>query len=118
MTYAEKYSPVVDQRFALGSLTNSIVNQNFDWVGVSAVHVFSRDLATLNDYSTTGSNRYGTPTELGNADQELILTQDKSMTWTIDRKSMDDTMGTMEAAATLAENIDNVVIPRFWAIAA
>lgn len=111
VTYAEKYSPVVDQRFALGSLTNSIVNQNFDWVGVSTVHVFSRDLATLNNYSTTGTNRYGTPAELGNADQELTLTQDKSMTWTIDRKSMDDTMGTMEAAATLAENIDNVVIP-------
>jgi hypothetical protein len=111
VNYAEKYSPVVDQRFALGSLTNSIVNQNFDWVGVSTVHVFSRDLATLNNYSTTGSNRYGTPAELGNADQELTLTQDKSMTWTIDRKSMDDTMGTMEAAATLAENIDNVVTP-------
>lgn len=111
VTYAEKYSPVVDQRFALGSLTNSIVNQNFDWVGVSTIHVFSRDLATLNNYSTTGTNRYGTPAELGNADQELTLTQDKSMTWTIDRKSMDDTMGTMEAAATLAENIDNVVIP-------
>lgn len=111
VTYAEKYSPVVDQRFTLGSLTNSIVNQNFDWVGVSTVRVFSRDLATLNNYSTTGTNRYGTPAELGNADQELTLTQDKSMTWTIDRKSMDDTMGTMEAAATLAENIDNVVIP-------
>lgn len=111
VNYAEKYADQVDERFRLGSLTAGIVNNNFDWLGVKTVKVFSRDLATLNDYQTTGSNRYGTPDELGNNEQEMTITQDKSFTYTIDAVSEQDTNGTMEAAATLAENIDNLVIP-------
>ena len=33
-------------------------NNNFNWIGVKTVKVFSRDLATLNDYTVGGSNRY------------------------------------------------------------
>lgn len=108
---AEKYAPVVDERFRLGSLTTGIVNNNFDWIGVETVKVFSRDLATLNDYVKSGSNRYGTPDELGNKVQEMTISQDKAFTYTIDAATEQDTNGTMEAAATLAENIDNLVIP-------
>ena len=111
VNYAAKYANVVDERFKLGSLTSAIINNNFDWLGVKTVKVFSRDLATLNDYKTSGSNRYGTPDELGNNEQEMTITQDKSFTYTIDASSEQDTNGTMEAAATLAENIDNLVIP-------
>lgn len=111
MNYAVRYANVIDERFKLGSLTAGIVNNEFDWIGVQTVVVFSRALATLNNYSVTGTNRYGTPDELLNAKQEMKLTQDKSFTYTIDRMSEQDTNGTMEAAATLAENIDNLVIP-------
>lgn len=111
VNYASKYAGVVDERFKLGSLTTGIINNNFDWIGVKTVNIFSRDLATLNDYKTSGSNRYGTPDELGNSEQEMTVTQDKSFTYTIDAASEEDTNGTMEAAATLAENIDNLVIP-------
>ena len=111
MNYATRYASVVDERFRLGSLTGAIVNDNFDWVGVQTVAIFSRALAQLNEYNTQGSNRYGSPEELLNTKQEMQVTQDKSMTYTIDRMSEQDTMGTMEAAATLAENIDNVMLP-------
>lgn len=111
INYAEKYADQVDERFKLGSLTAALINNNFEWLGVKTVKIFSRDLATLNDYSTSGSNRYGTPDELGNKEQEMTITQDKSFTYTIDAASEQDTNGTMEAAATLAENIDNLVIP-------
>lgn len=111
VNYASKYAAVVDERFKLGSLTAAIINNNFDWLGVKTVKVFSRNLATLNDYKTSGTNRYGDPDELGNNEQEMTVTQDKSFTYTIDAASEQDTNGTMEAAATLAENIDNLVIP-------
>ena len=111
LNYAEKYSPQVDLRFTLGSLTEGIINRNFDWVGVNAVNVYRRALATLNNYSMSGTSRYGTPTDLQNDTQTMTLTQDKSFTYIIDRKTADSTVGTMEAAATLAENIDNVLIP-------
>lgn len=111
LNYATKYSPIVDERFRLGSLTAGIVNETYDWIGVETVVVYSRDLATLNNYSMSGTSRYGTPGDLGNAKQELTLSQDKAFTYIIDRKTAEDTVGTMEAAATLRENIDNVVIP-------
>ncbi len=109
VNYALKYAGVVDERFRLGSLTTGIINENFEWLGVKTVKVFSRNLATLNYYKTSGSNRYGTPDEMENC--ELQITQNKSFSYIVDAASEQDTNGIMEAAATLAENIDNVVIP-------
>lgn len=45
----------------------------------------------MNDYKLSGSNHYGDPDELGNNTQEMTLKQDRSFTFTIDRKSHDDT---------------------------
>ena len=111
VNYAEKYSPNVDERFKLGSLTAGIVNNDYDWIGVSTVKVYSIPTVAMNNYSLTGQSRYGTPTELGNEEQEMTITQDRSFTFTIDRKSYDDTMMTMEAGRALRRQIDEVVIP-------
>lgn len=111
VNYAEKYSPNVDERFKLGSLTAGIVNNDYDWIGVSTVKVYSIPTVAMNDYSLTGQSRYGTPTELGNEEQEMTISKDRSFTFTIDRKSHDDTMMTMEAGRALRRQIDEVVIP-------
>lgn len=111
VNYAEKYSPVVDERFKLGMLTSALVNYAYDWIGVETVKVYSVPTADMNDYKLTGANRYGTPAELDNEVQEMTLTKDRSFTFTIDKKSKDDTMGVMAAAAALRRQIDEVVIP-------
>lgn len=111
VNYATKYSEKVDERFTLGSLTAGIVNNDYDWIGVSTVKVYSIPTVTMNDYSLTGSSRYGTPAELGNEEQEMTIGKDRSFTFTIDRKSYDDTMMTMEAGKALRRQIDEVVIP-------
>lgn len=111
MNYASKYATQVDEKFALGSLTAGIINHNYDWLGVETVNVFSIPTAAMHDYTLTGSNRYGSPEELENAVQELKVTKDRSFTFTIDRKSYDDTMMTMEAGKALARQINEVVIP-------
>lgn len=111
INYAEKYSPQVDERFKLGSLTTALVNYAYDWLGVSTVKVYSVPTAEMNDYTLTGSNRYGTPAELNNEVQEMTLAKDRSFTFTIDKKSEDDTMGVMAAGAALARQIDEVAIP-------
>lgn len=38
---ALKYSSKVDERFKLGSLTDSIINFDYDWTGVDTVKVYS-----------------------------------------------------------------------------
>lgn len=111
VNYAEKYSQIVDERFTLASLTNGIQNTEYDWVGVSTVAVYSIPTAPMNNYTVSGSSRYGSPEELGNDVQELTVSQDRSFTFTIDRKSYDDTMMTMEAGRALRRQIDEIVIP-------
>lgn len=111
INYAVKYSNLVDEAFKLGSLTNSLVNQNYDWIGVEAVKVYSIPTVDLVDYTLTGSARYGQAAELQNVIQTMTLSQDRAFTFTIDRKSVDDTMGVMAAAAALRREIDHVVIP-------
>ena len=111
VNYAEKYSQIVDERFSLGSLTGGMVNNEYEWIGVETVNVFSIPTAQMNNYTLTGSSRYGVPAELENAVQEMKVTQDRSFTFTIDRKSHDDTMMTMEAGRALRRQIEEVCIP-------
>ena len=111
INYAVRYSDLVDEAFRLGSLTNSLVNQNYDWVGVEAVKVYSIPTVDMVDYTLTGSARYGVAAELQNVIQTMTLSQDRSFTFTIDRKSVDDTLGVMAAAAALRREIDYVAIP-------
>ena len=111
VNYAAKYSQQVDERFKLGALTSSLVNYAFEWLGVSTVKVYSMPTAAMGDYTTEGASRYGTPEELVNEVQEMTLAKDRAFTFTIDKKSEDDTMGTMEAGAALRRQIDEVVIP-------
>ena len=111
VNYAAKYSQQVDERFKLGALTSSLVNYAFEWLGVSTVKVYSMPTAAMGNYTTEGASRYGTPEELGNEVQEMTLAKDRAFTFTIDKKSEDDTMGTMEAGAALRRQIDEVVIP-------
>ena len=92
VNYAEKYSKKVDERFKLASLTQAAVNQDYDWEGVSTVHVYSIGTAPLNDYEMSGMKRYGTADELGTSTQAMTLSQDKSFTFTIDRRNYTDQM--------------------------
>lgn len=109
--YATKYSGKVDERFALGTLSAGVVNQDYDWEGVETVKVFSVPTVALNDYKTTGTSRYGTPSDLQNSVQTMTVSKDRSFTFVIDRKSRDDTQMTMEAGKALKREIDEEVIP-------
>lgn len=111
VNYAEKYSALVDERFTEASFTAAATNNDYDFDGVNTVNVYEVNTAPMNDYVTSGANRYGTPEELGNGTQTMVLKQDRSFTYTIDRASQDDTMGTMQAGASLRRQIDEVVIP-------
>ena len=111
INYAEKYSQKVDERFTEQSITERAVNAEYDFDGVDTIHIYSVGTAELNDYKTTGLNRYGDPEELGDATQTAILDQDKSFTYTIDRSNYDDTMMTKEVGKSLSRQIKEVVTP-------
>lgn len=109
--FAAKYSPVVDEKFKLGAQTTPATNTAYDFTGVKTVNVYSVGTAAMNDYKRTGANRYGDPSELEAAAQELTLRKDRSFTFTIDRANYNDQMMVTEAGKALARQLDEVVIP-------
>jgi len=111
INYASKYSEKVQERFALASITNAAVNNEYDFVGVNAVNIYSIPTVALGNYTLTGTSRYGTPAELQNSVQTLPMSQDKAFTFTIDRRSVVDCNGVMEAGKALAREVNEVIIP-------
>lgn len=113
VNYAQKYSQAVDERVVNGSLTDGIIESGdaYDFIGVETVKVYSVPTVALGDYKLTGTNRYGDPEELGNSVQEMTLTKDRAFTYTIDRKSYDDTQMVMDAGKSLQRQLDEVIIP-------
>lgn len=108
---ASKYSSKVDERFKLGSLTESATNSDYDWVGVNAINIYSVPTVAMNNYTKTGSARYGTAAELDNTLQTMTLTRDRSFTFTIDRGNNQDTQMVMNSGKALARQIDEVIVP-------
>lgn len=112
VNYAEKYAAVIDEKFSEESRTEAAINKDYDFTGVNKVNVYSIPTVPLQDYDMTAqSNRYGTPVELGSDVQTLELTQDKSFTFTIDRRNNTDTQMQISAASALARQIRDVIAP-------
>ena len=109
---ATKYSDKVSERFAQKSVTEQIVNQDYEFTGVKEVKIWSINVPTLNNYNREAtSNRYGTPNELGDTLQTWELGQEKSFTYVIDRGNDEDQMNIKDAGKSLARTIDEVVTP-------
>lgn len=113
INYAEKYASKIDERFSKEAMSIGAVNQDYDFVGVKTVHVYSVPTAPMNNYTKSGSSRYGTPQELENSTQELTMSQDRSFTFTIDKGNYTDTQMVNAAGAALNRQLREVVIPKW-----
>lgn len=111
INYASKYAQKIDEKFARESMTSSAVNNDYDFVGVKTVNVYSVPTAEMNDYTVTGTSRYGTPSELQSNVQEMTMSCDRSFTFTIDRGTYNDTQMSNAAGAALQRQIREVVVP-------
>ena len=111
INYASKYAQKIDEKFARESVTSAAVNNDYDFVGVKTVNIYTVPTAEMNDYTATGTSRYGTPAELENNVQELTMSKDRSFTFTIDRGAYSDTQMANAAGAALQRQIREVVVP-------
>ena len=108
---ATKYASKVDERFNLASMTEQATNQDYDWSGVATVQVYGVDTVPLEDYTRSGTNRYGTVTELGTTLQELKLTKDRAFNFTVDRGNHSEEQMVTDAGKALRRQVDEKVIP-------
>jgi hypothetical protein len=107
-----KTSAKVDELISVKSLAKAFTNSSYDFLNSATIVINKRELATLGSYTYSGDNRFGTPDELGNAQQTVTLDKDITFTFNIEKKYMQDTEGTIfEASANLKNNIENSVIP-------
>ena len=108
---ATKYEKKGDERFKLGSLTEAFVNNDYNWDGVESIKVYNIPTVALNDYTRSGTSRYGNPAELEDSIKEYKLTTDKAFTYTIDKGNNQDQMNVKDAGKSLRREIDEVITP-------
>ncbi len=109
---ATKYASKIDETIINGAQSGPSVNQDYDFIGAKTVKVYSFDPVAMNDYTRSGTNRYGSPSELDDTTQELQLTKDRSFSMTIDKgNKLDSPDGVRDAAKALRRQIDEAIIP-------
>ncbi len=82
---ASKYSDKIASMYTLGSLVADKTSKEWDFSGVKSVKIYTPQTVEPTDYLRNGSNRYGTPVEMGDIVQELSMSQDKSFSLVIDK---------------------------------
>ena len=108
---AQKYEKKVDEAFTKASFTAPLVNNDYNFDGVDTIHIYRIPTVALNDYSRTGTSRYGNPDELQDYVDEYILKTDKSFTFTIDKGNNQDQLNVKDAGRALKREIDQVIVP-------
>lgn len=113
---AEKYLPYVDEQFTTESKKDMLTNQDFSWSGAHTVKIYKVSTGTMNDYGRSGPStgnwsRYGAVQSLDATTQTMTLRNDRSFTFAIDALDAEETEDSLEAAAALARQIRQVVIP-------
>ena len=108
---AAKYSKEIANAFTLRSVVDGTTNKDYDFTGVKTLNVYTPVTQSLADYQRTGTSRYGTPTELQDTMQELMLTRDRSFSITIDKGNNSEQMGAKEASRILSIEMNEQAIP-------
>lgn len=110
INYAEKHAEKIDESFAVASITEKAVNKDYEFVGVKTVKVHSVPTVGMNDYTRSGSNRYGTPQELEDQVQELTMGKDRSFTFTVDKGNSEEDQA-LNAGKALKRQLEQVIVP-------
>ncbi len=113
-----KFSPYVDEQFKAESKRSLLTNTDYDWTGAHSVKVYKVTTAGMNDYDREGStltdgkwSRYGVVEGLDATTEELTLRKDRSFTFAIDKLDADETANVLNAAAALARQVRDVIVP-------
>lgn len=110
---AKKYSEKVQERFYLDSLTQSSFSKDLDmeFTGVQGVIVYEIGTTEMNDYTRSGANRYGNPTELEDTVKEYLMTKDRAFTFTIDKGNNMEQNMIKKAGKAMSRQVREVVTP-------
>lgn len=110
-----KFLPYVDEQFSTESKKSLLTNQDFEWTGAHTVKIYKITTSEMNDYDRNGigenPSRYGPIAGLDATTEEFTLKKDRSFTFAIDKLDTDETAQQLSAAAALARQNREKVIP-------
>lgn len=111
--YASATLDIIDERFALASKTDIVVNKGIrlDFNGKNSVTIYNVNVVAETDYIRAGANRFGALVELGDGQETFTLSQDKAFTFTVDQGNLEDSMMVTEANKAVKRQIREVSIP-------
>ncbi len=106
-----KVSSKIAERFAAESYTQSLCGTDYEFTGAKTIKVMSVDTVPENEYQRSGTNRYGTPVDLGDTEQELTMSKTAAFTMVIDKLNGSDQAIVKSAARAIRRQTDEVSIP-------
>ncbi|MEG1782807.1 MAG: chitobiase/beta-hexosaminidase C-terminal domain-containing protein [Oscillospiraceae bacterium] len=107
------HSDMTQSAFTQESLIAGKLCTDYEFSGVKTVKILTPLTVPMNDYSRTGTNRYGNPVEMQDIVQELTLSQDKSFALTIDKGNDADQGYSKNAGKMLLLQIAERAVPEF-----
>lgn len=110
---ATKYSQKVDERFSRESQAMLALSNEYEFKGSKTVKVYSIPTVAMSDYSRSGANRYGTPTDLSRNVQVLTVKQDRAFTFIIDKGDRLQSELVSDAGKALSRQLRETVVPEF-----
>lgn len=113
MNLATKYAKTVDERWYTESLAVQGMNANFEFSGAQTVKIYSFPTVPINNYARSGSNRYGTPTDLTRNVQTMTVGRDRSFTYVVDKGDKIQSEMLTDAGKQLARELRDAVVPEY-----
>lgn len=109
-----KYHADLVKAYNYSSQLAGKTSTEFSWSGVNTIVLTSLLTDPLNNYNRTAAgNRYGTPTEVADAQQTLTLRMDRSYTKTVDKGNYQESNFLRTGAAVTKAYMNERVAPEF-----
>lgn len=115
--FDERYKKEIMDGFNNASETDGLFDHSLDmeFSGVKTVHVKHLKTEPLQDYDRTKNvstgSRYGDTKEVGNEEQTFTMTQDKSLSLSIDKGNNAETMDKAKVGAVMKAEREEHIIP-------
>jgi len=115
--FDEKYKAALMEGFEKASETDGLFDHSLDmeFSGVKTVHVKSLRTEPLQDYDRTKGvgtgSRYGDTKEVGNDEQTFTMSQDKSLSLSVDKGNNMEVMDKHKAGAIMKAEREEHIIP-------
>lgn len=108
---ATKYESQIVTKWQAESYLAGKFSDKYSFEGVRSVNIYTPVSVNLSTYSRTGTNRFGTPVEMQDTLQTLVMTQEPSFAITIDKASSSDQLNIKGAGEMMQLQIREQLVP-------